>query len=372
MQAQVFRVPMASPDDISGVVGLVETGRCRAEDIVCIMGKTEGNGCVNDFARGFSNFVLADFFSRRLGISREEVDGRIALIMSGGTEGAMSPHFTVFARSLEEEGGQGNEGNGEKHLAIASGRTRDFLPEEIGRMAQVHETAAVVRRLMEEARIEGAGDLHFVQVKTPLITTDQAEEAARRGKTVCSDDTYKSMGRSRAASALGIGLVTGEVAQGQLSDEVIGRDGSLSSSVASTSSGIELLCNEVMVLGNSASWAGDLVIGHSVMRDAIDGDAVKAALENAGISFEWRPTSEQQERIVNVLAKCEASPDGRIRGRRHTMLGDSDINSTRHARAVVNAVISSIVGDSMVYVSGGAEHQGPPGGGPVAAVVRVD
>ena len=58
MRAQVFRVPMASPDDLSGVVELIDSGRCRAEDVVCIMGKTEGNGCVNDFARGFSNFVL--------------------------------------------------------------------------------------------------------------------------------------------------------------------------------------------------------------------------------------------------------------------------------------------------------------------------
>ena len=87
------------------------------------------------------------------------------------------------------------------------------------------------------------------------------------------------MGYSRAASALGVALVTGEISEGQLSDEVIGRDWSLSSGVASTSSGIELLCNEIMVLGNSASWGGDLVIGHSVMRDAIDGAAVKAALE---------------------------------------------------------------------------------------------
>nr|MDP6620402.1 ring-opening amidohydrolase [Nitrospinota bacterium] len=87
MRAQVFRVPMASPDDLSGVVELIDSGRCRAEDVVCIMGKTEGNGCVNDFARGFSNFVLADYFGRRLGISREEAGGRIALIMSGGTEG---------------------------------------------------------------------------------------------------------------------------------------------------------------------------------------------------------------------------------------------------------------------------------------------
>ncbi|HJM41754.1 MAG TPA: ring-opening amidohydrolase, partial [Nitrospinota bacterium] len=117
MRAQVFRVPMASPDDLSGVVELIDSGRCRAEDVVCIMGKTEGNGCVNDFARGFSNFVLADYFGRRLGISREEAGGRIALIMSGGTEGVMSPHFTVFAKS--PEGGGAGGGNGEKRLARA-------------------------------------------------------------------------------------------------------------------------------------------------------------------------------------------------------------------------------------------------------------
>jgi len=55
---------------------------------------------------------------------------------------------------------------------------------------------------------------------------------------------------------------------------------------------------------------------------------------------------------------------------RHTMLGDSDINPTRHARAAVGAVIASVVGHGMVYVSGGAEHQGPPGGGPVAVIAR--
>jgi cyanuric acid amidohydrolase len=77
------------------------------------------------------------------------------------------------------------------------------------------------------------------------------------------------------------------------------------------------------------------------------------------------------ERIVNVFAKAEADPSGFVRGRRHTMLNDSDINNTRHARAVVSAVIASIVGEPMVYVSGGAEHQGPPGGGPVAVIARA-
>jgi cyanuric acid amidohydrolase len=107
------------------------------------------------------------------------------------------------------------------------------------------------------------------------------------------------------------------------------------------------------------------------MRDAIDGEAVREALASAGLRADGPLRQEDAGRIVNVFAKAEADPSGSIRGRRHTMLNDSDINSTRHARAAVAAVIASIVGDPMVYVSGGAEHQGPPGGGPVAVIARA-
>lgn len=50
------------------------------------------------------------------------------------------------------------------------------------------------------------------------------------------------------------------------------------------------------------------------------------------------------------------------------MFDDSDINYTRHIRGVVNAVVASVTGDPMCYVSAGAEHQGPPGGGVVAVL----
>ena len=46
------------------------------------------------------------------------------------------------------------------------------------------------------------------------------------------------------------------------------------------------------------------------------------------------------------------------------MLEDTDISSTRHARAAVGGLIAGLAGTGAVYVSGGAEHQGPPGGGP--------
>ena len=53
------------------------------------------------------------------------------------------------------------------------------------------------------------------------------------------------------------------------------------------------------------------------------------------------------------------------------MFEDSDINYTRHIRGVVNGVVASVTGDTMCYVSAGAEHQGPPSGGVVAVLARA-
>jgi cyanuric acid amidohydrolase len=81
-------------------------------------------------------------------------------------------------------------------------------------------------------------------------------------------------------------------------------------------------------------------------------------------------TASQQSRLRAVLAKAEASHDGRLRCHRHTMLDDSDISSTRHARAFVCGALAGVVGHAEIFVSGGAEHQGPDGGGPVAVIAE--
>jgi cyanuric acid amidohydrolase len=75
--------------------------------------------------------------------------------------------------------------------------------------------------------------------------------------------------------------------------------------------------------------------------------------------------------IVQFFAKADPDPRGQVRGRRHTMLTDSDISATRHARAAVGGLLAGLVGDPAVYVSGGAEHQGPTGGGSLTVIYRV-
>ncbi len=357
---EIYRLPTASPEDVSGLTALLDAGTVRPADIICVLGKTEGNGCVNDFSRGFATAAYTALLAARLGVTRGQVEARAQFIMSGGTEGVLTPHVTVFVK--RDAAGPGPAGKG---LAAGIASTRRLLPEELGTMVQLRLVESAVKAAMADAGIEAPSDVHFVQIKCPLLTAEAILEAGARGGRVVTHNTYASMGYSRGASALGVAAALGETEPGSLGEEVIGRRWDLYSRVASTSAGVELSHCEILVLGNAERSASDLVIGHDVMEDAIDAAAVRRALASVGCG---EPGG--LDRIAGVFAKAEASPSGRIRGRRHTMIDDSDINHTRQARAVVAAVIGSIVGDPMVYVSGGAEHQGPSGGGPVAVIAR--
>ena len=363
-KVEVYRIEMSSPDDVRGLQALMDNGTVNPQDIIAVLGKTEGNGCVNDFTRGLSTIAFRTLIARATGWTEDEVSKKIAFVMSGGTEGVMSPHATVFC--LKDVKG---EPDGTKTLAVSSGYTRDFLPEEQGTMAVVEECRRVTLELMANAGITEPADVHFVQIKCPLLTSERIVDAESRGHTVVTHDTYESMGYNRGASALGVALALGEIPAGSVTNETICNDWSLYSKVASTSAGVELQNCEIILMGNSALFGSDFTIGHSVMQDAIDLGAVTASLLDAGLEFDKLPSASQQKRVINVFAKAEASSTGYVRERRTTMHTDSDINHTRHARAVVNGVIAAIVGDPMVYVSGGAEHQGPDGGGPVAAIV---
>ncbi|KQP92101.1 ring-opening amidohydrolase [Methylobacterium sp. Leaf117] len=361
----VFRVPTRHPADVSGVMDLIASGALAASEIVAIFGKTEGNGCVNDFTRQLAVMALETALAGAIGCSPDDVGARIALVMSGGTEGGLSPHLLVLGRRGDAPI------PGATALAVGTAFTADFRPEEIGRMAQVRATADAVALAMARAGIDGPDDVHFVQVKCPLLTSARIQAAAARGHDVATHDTYASMGLSRGASALGIALALGEVAAEHLSDAVIGVRPDLFSGRASASAGIELMRNEIIVLGNALGWAGPYAIAHRVMRDGIDVSAILGVLADLGFGAAGQLSSEDSERVVALLAKAEPSRDGLIRGRRHIMNDDSDINATRHARALVGGVAAAAIGRTDLFVSGGAEHQGPDGGGPVAIIARV-
>lgn len=335
MKIDAVNIPTAHPADVSGLEHLFDIGRLKPEEVTCIIGKTEGNGGRNDFTRDLAMRAFEDLFRRR-GVSTENV----IFSLSGGTEGVVSPHIVVFAKSA-------GDGGGEKRLAVGVGHTREFAASEIGRMPQIEETARVIRNVVAEIGADPR-DVHLVQMKGAIPPARYEEK------------TLSDMVHSRAASALGCALALGEIDAAALSDDVVCRDWSLYSGVASCSAKPGLMRTEVMVLANAAGWGGDLVIDHAVLRDMLDVESIHALLDRMG-----RP------QIVGVFAKSEADPRGTLRGKRHTMLTDDDISDTRYSRCVLGAVIASVIGDTAVYVSTRAEHHGPLGGGTIAVVARV-
>ncbi|MDR3495818.1 MAG: ring-opening amidohydrolase [Ancalomicrobiaceae bacterium] len=356
---RIHRLPMSAPNDTSAIERAIAAGTLPPAEIVAILAKTEGNGCVNDFTRGYAVQSLKLLLSRYLPAA--SVD-RVSMAMSGGTEGGLSPHWLVIAVDPADHPHQGPA------LAVGRTATRDLLPEEIGRLSQLDLVADAVTAAMAEARISTPEDVHYVQLKCPLLTAERIRAAKARGETVATTDTLKSMGLSRGASALGVAVALGELDRARLSDATIGVDRSLWSGVASASAGVELMEVEVVVMGMSAAWSGDLVIDHAVMADAIDTDPVRDLIDRLGFDSRRQIAPSERRRLIALMAKAEASSDGTLRDARHTMLDDSDVSSTRHARGFVAGALAGLVGTAEIFVSGGAEHQGPDGGGPCAII----
>src|SRR5215210_6199054 len=124
---KAVKVGMNAPDDVSAAAKLLAEGMLRADDVVAILGKTEGNGGVNDYTRMLATLAFQLLIAQHTGQSVEQIAKRVPIIWSGGTEGLMSPHATIFVREpLDAAPAAG----GEKRLTVGTAYTRDMLPEE--------------------------------------------------------------------------------------------------------------------------------------------------------------------------------------------------------------------------------------------------
>lgn len=367
MPVVAHKVVIESVQDASGLERLIDDGVFRADDVIAVVGKTEGNGGVNDFTRILSDQAFRGALGHR-GSRSQEAIAQIPMVWSGGCDGVITPHATIFART--EGAGSRQPGGDEPRLSVGIAISERIRPEDIGRPAMVSKVAEGVRAAMDEAGIADPRDVHYVQTKTPLLTVDDINDAKSRGETVFSEDIHASMDMSNGTTGLGVAVGLGEIDMPDAAQ--IGKDHSLYSSVASCSSGVELDRAQIVVVGNAPGAGGQFRIGHAVMRDALDIDGIYDAIRSAGLDLPERPHPDDLGgRLVNIFLKCEADPSGTLRGRRQVMLDDSDVHHHRHAKAAVGGVAAAAVGDPAVFVSVGALHQGPSGGGPVAAIVDV-
>ena len=361
---EVRKVPIHSVSDASELTKLIDDGVLDASRVIAIIGKTEGNGGVNDYTR-----ILADRSFREALIAKgapAEQVSQIPIVWSGGTDGVISPHATIFATVDPAKAEQSDE----PRLTVGFAMSEAILPEEIGYVAMVTKVAAAVKVAMERAGITDPADVHYVQTKTPLLTINTIREAKSRGKSVWTEHTHESMDLSNGTTGLGVAVALGEIDMPTDADIMHNRD--LFSAVASCSSGVELDQAQVVVVGNARGIGGRYRIGHGVMKDALDADGIWSAIKDAGLELPDRPHSaDLAGRLVNVFLKCEVSQDGTVHGRRNAMLDDSDVHWHRQIKSAVGGVTASVTGDPAVFVSVSAAHQGPDGGGPVAAIVDL-
>ena len=362
MAIDVAKIEIKSVSDASGLEKLIVSGRMAADAVVAAIGKTEGNGGVNDFTRILSDTAFRGVLLKHGTRSEAEV-GEIPMVWSGGCDGVLTPHATVFT-SNDETGPEDA-----LRLAMGTAMSGPILPEDIGRPAMVEKIADGVRAAMADAGISDPADVHYVQTKTPLLTIDTVREAHARGETVACE-VHESMGVSNGTTGLGIAVALGEVSMPR-ADEIC-RNLDLYSSVASCSSGVELDRGQIVLFGNAPGAGGRFRIGHGVMQDALDIDGIYDGIRNAGLDLPERPrAADLGDKLVNCFIKCEADRTARLRGRRQIMLDDSDVHHHRHSKGAVGGVAAAAIGDPAVFVSVDAMHQGPQGGGPVVAIVDV-
>ena len=98
MAIEVAKVELKSVQDASGLEACIRQGQFTADQVIAVIGKTEGNGGVNDFTR-----ILADQAFRRVllksGRRGEAEIADIPMVWSGGCDGVITPHATIFARN---------------------------------------------------------------------------------------------------------------------------------------------------------------------------------------------------------------------------------------------------------------------------------
>ena len=362
MAIEVRKIEIKSVSDASGLDEWVQSGEVAADQIVAVIGKTEGNGGVNDFTRILSDQAFRAVLTNHGSRGEAEIK-EIPMVWSGGCDGVITPHAVAFARN--DKTGPADQ----NRIVMGTAMSAELLPEDIGRPAMVEKVADAVRAAMADAGIDDPKDVHYVQTKTPLLTVETAKDAHARGQSVACE-VHDSMGVSNGTTALGIGVALGEFEMPAAEDICKSLD--IYSAVSSCSSGVELDRAQIVLFGNKAGAGGRYRIGHSVMKDALDIDGIYDAIRDAGLDLPERARAEDLNgKLVNCFIKSEADPRARLRGRRQIMLDDSDVHHHRHSKAAVGGLAAAAIGDPAVFVSVDAMHQGPQGGGPVIAIVDL-
>lgn len=359
MRVVVESYPTDRPDDVAGLERVVDGLPLARVTRLALVAKTEGTATINDFSRELALGAAEGVIRARGG---DALLDRSTLIFSTGSEGVLSPCVYVLATIDDEAASTA----GKPRLAMGGARTRPMATEELVTPTHAGLIAEATEAALAEAGLS-ADQVTLVFVKSPILThqaaADTGDDAviARAG----------SSGRSRGASALGVAAALGEIDREAVQRVRIGADLDVHAKRAMTFSGTEVDFGEVLVLGNRPGADGDAMIFSSGMADILDARALRSLFRQAGCGLDDAGELTGGERLRAVFLKTGVSPDGHVRGERTTVF-QSELDPDKHMRAAASGLIGGLLGTGRVFVSGGTEHQAPPGGGLCACIADVE
>jgi cyanuric acid amidohydrolase len=342
-QALPVRVDLRHAEDMEAFRAALD-GPLAGAEIVAVLAKTPGDGGPADTTR--AAFVAAASAE----IARVQ-SSAAAFVVSGGVEGTTAPNALIVARKAARGAAAG------KALAVGASVSPILENRLAGTPAQIDHASDAVRAALADGGFKGPRDVHLVQIKSPAPAAfDGPAEAA--------------IGRARAASVLGAMVALQELTLAQARAAFARRDLSVWTARVSVSSAAEFDRQESVVLGHAPGWIGDLRMAHGAIVDPLDLPSVVRVLAQLGLDAAPQLNVAARARLVACLAKSGPPADGRLRGVDLAFAADPTQSPLRRVRGGLGSLIAAATGEPRVFVSGGAEHQGPPGGGIFAAIAR--
>lgn len=315
-----------APDDVSGLARFLHGIETGAIEQLFVFGKTEGDATLTDTSRQRALAATEAAIRDAGGAALLERSWRL---FSTGCEGIATPVCATLAQMRGQDSDSGPTG-----LAVGAARSSPIPDPLRCGPAHIEAAAATVRDAMNSAGLAPA-QVTLVLLKSPIRMGD----GGRLGRHA------RSTGSSRGAAALGSAVALGEWTLAG-DDPVANVQAHASRTMAF--SGTETDAIEAIVFGMRPGGDPDFAMSNAVLSDLMDLDAAHSVAQPRGFGS------------ALVFFKAGISHDGRLRGRRTTVL-TSELPADKQLRAAASGLVGAAFGPVDAFVSGGAEHQGPVG-----------
>jgi len=330
MHVALLPFEMSSPGDVLGLRGALRRLPPGKLLQAAVIAKIEGTATLNDVSRQLASERIAAELRRAGGTALLR---RSLEILSAGCEGITSPGGWLLAalRSSSRPEAFG--------LALGHARSAPVGMHQRATLHHIRAAARAVRAAMHKAGLDRKST-ELVLIKSPILLSGTGRHAG-------------STAASRGAAALGAALALGEVRSSDIDENSLCAKWTLHGSRTMAFSGTETDRCEALVIGNRRGGDPRLRVDRAALADLLD-TAPLAALA-AGAKA--------------VFYKAGLDGSGLLRGARTTVFS-SELPADKQLRAAASGIVGATLGITRAFISGGAEHQTPPGGC-LAAVIRA-